>query len=31
MKDDEINLMAELNTKKDIDAYIKALGLETKK
>ena len=31
MKDDEINLLAELNTKKDIDAYIKALGLETKK
>jgi hypothetical protein len=31
MKDDEIDLMAELNTKKDIDAYAKALGLETKK
>ena len=31
MKDDEIDLMAELNTKKDIDAYAKALGKETKK
>lgn len=31
MKDDEIDLMAELNTKKDIDAYAKALCLETKK
>ena len=31
MKDDEIDLMAELNTKKDIDAYAKAQGLETKK
>lgn len=30
-KDDEIALMAELNTKKDIDAYLKKLGEETKK
>ncbi len=31
MKDDEIELMAKLNTKKDIDAYIKQLGQEVKK
>ena len=31
MKDDEIALMAELNTKKDIDAYLKQSGQETKK
>ena len=31
LKDDEISLMAELNTKKDIDAYLKASGQETKK
>lgn len=31
LKDDELELMAELNTKKDIDAYIKASGQETKK
>lgn len=31
MKDDEIDLMAQLNTKKDIDAYAKSLCLETKK
>ena len=31
LKDDEIELMAELNTKKDIDAYLKASGQETKK
>ena len=31
MKDDEIELMAELNTKKDIDAYLKASGQEVKK
>lgn len=31
MKDDEIDLMAELNTKKDIDAYVKALCKDTKK
>ena len=31
LKDDEIELMAKLNTKKDIDAYLKQLGQETKK
>jgi len=31
LKDDELNLMAELNTKKDIDAYLKQAGQETKK
>lgn len=31
LKDDEIDLMAELNTKKDIDAYLKASGQDTKK
>jgi len=31
MKDDEIDLMAQLNTKKDVDAYLKELGQETKK
>ena len=31
MKDDEIDLMAQLNTKKDIESYAKALCLETKK
>ena len=31
MKDDEIALMAQINTKKDIDAYIKQLGQEVKK
>ena len=31
LKDDEIELMAELNTKKDIDAYLKASGQEVKK
>jgi len=30
-KDDEIELMAKLNTKKDIDAYLKQAGQETKK
>lgn len=30
-KDDEIALMAELNTKKDIDAYLKQAGQEAKK
>jgi hypothetical protein len=30
-KDDEIALMAELNTKKDIDEYLKQAGQETKK
>ena len=28
MKQDEIELMAKLNTKKDIDAYLKKLGVE---
>lgn len=31
MKDDELDLMAKINTKKDIDAYLKAAGQETKK
>jgi hypothetical protein len=31
MKDDEIELMSKINTKKDIDAYIKLSGEETKK
>ena len=31
MKDDEIDLMAKINTKKDIDAYLKLLGQENKK
>jgi len=31
MKDDEIALMAQINTKKDIDAYVKQLGQEVKK
>lgn len=31
MKDDEIDLMAKINTKKDIDAYLKLLGQESKK
>jgi hypothetical protein len=31
LKDDEIELMAKINTKKDIDAYLKELGQETKK
>jgi hypothetical protein len=31
MKDDEIDLMSRLNTKKDIDAYVKSLGQDTKK
>jgi hypothetical protein len=28
LRDDEIEVMAEINTKKDIDAYVKALGRE---
>jgi hypothetical protein len=28
LKDDEIAVMAEINTKKDIEAYVKALGRE---
>ena len=31
LKDDELELMAEINTKKDIDSYLKAAGQETKK
>ena len=31
LKNDEIELMAKINTKKDIDAYLKELGQETKK
>ena len=31
MKSDEIEVMSKINTKKDIDAYIKQLGQETKK
>lgn len=31
LKDDEIEVMAMINTKKDIDEYLKLLGQETKK
>ena len=31
LKDDEIEVMAKINTKKDIDAYLKASGQEVKK
>ena len=31
LRDDEIELMSRLNTKKDIDAYLKQLGLDAKK
>jgi hypothetical protein len=31
LKDDELDLMAKINTKKDIDAYLKKLGQEVKK
>lgn len=31
LRDDELELMAQINTKKDIDAYLKASGQETKK
>ena len=31
LKDDEVELMSEINTKKDIDAYLKQLGQEVKK
>lgn len=31
MKDDELELMSKINTKKDIDEYMKKLGQETKK
>ena len=30
LRDDELNLMAEINTKKDIDEYLKASGQEIK-
>jgi hypothetical protein len=31
LKDDEVDLMSRINTKKDIDAYLKQLGQEVKK
>ena len=31
LKDDELDLMSKINTKKDIDAYLKQLGQEAKK
>jgi len=31
MKDDEIELMSQINTKKDIDEYLKAAGEDIKK
>jgi hypothetical protein len=31
LKDDELDLMAQINTKKDIDAYLKASGQDVKK
>jgi len=31
LKDDEIELMSKINTKKDIDTYVKQLGQEVKK
>jgi hypothetical protein len=31
LKDDEIDLMCQLNTKQDIDAYVKLMGQEVKK
>jgi hypothetical protein len=31
LKDDEVELMSKINTKKDIDAYLKQLGQEVKK
>ena len=31
LRDDEIDLMAKINTKKDVDNYLKELGQETKK
>ena len=31
MKDDEIDLMSKINTKKDVDAYLKLAGKEVKK
>jgi hypothetical protein len=31
LKDDEVELMSKINTKKDIDTYLKQLGQDTKK
>lgn len=31
LKDDEVELMAKINTKKDVDEYLKKLGQESKK
>jgi len=31
LKDDEVELMSKINTKKDIDAYLKQMGQEVKK
>jgi hypothetical protein len=31
MRDDELDLLATINTKKEVDAYLKELGQETKK
>jgi hypothetical protein len=31
MKDDELDLLAKITTQKDIDAYLKSSGQETKK
>ena len=31
LKDDELDLMAKINTKKDVEEYLKKLGQETKK
>lgn len=31
LKDDEIEVMSQINTKADIDAYVRALGQDTKK
>ena len=31
LRDDELDLMAQLNTKKDIDAHFRAMGQDTKK
>jgi hypothetical protein len=31
LRDDELDLMAQLNTKKDIDAHVRAMGQDTKK
>jgi hypothetical protein len=31
LRDDELDLMTQLNTKKDIDAHVRAMGQDTKK